>query len=171
MTAPQPYDNGGNISAGVRVVSSLDEWAAYADETDEPVAHAVGELADQIRERFGESKHVPVILTEAYDSDDGACECCTHYAEYLVIECGEHVEQIDRANLTASFQYWLDEPRRRAAREAAAAASREHEQKVADFLTASIVGALDAVEAEGYSSDGEWHDQLMRRLGVRGYQQ
>lgn len=154
-----------------KTVTSLGEWVAYANETDEPVAHAVGELADQIRERFGANKHTAVILTEAYDSDDGACDCCIHFTEYLVIECGDHIEQIDRADLADSFQYWLDAPRRRAEREAAAAASREHEQKVADYLTVSLVGALDAVEAEGYETPGDWHDQLMRRLGVKGYQQ
>jgi hypothetical protein len=158
-----------------RTAASLDEWAAYAGETDEPVAHAVGELADQIRERFGESKHVPVILTEAYDSDDGACECCTHYAEYLVIECGEHIEQIDRANLTASFQYWLDAPRRRAEHEAAEKAKREQQAANDRVFTGRIVdaftGAMEAVEAEGYRDAGEWHDKLMTRLGVKGYQQ
>ncbi|MGW5519046.1 hypothetical protein [Nocardia africana] len=154
----------------LKTVASLDEWTTYADDTDEPIAHAIGELADQIRERFGADKHTPVILTEAFDSDDGACDCCTHFTEYLVIECGDHIEQIDRRDLAESFQYWLDAPRRRAEQEAAAKAYQERQEAEARAIAAAIHAAAEAVEAEGYRDDQEWHDKFMRHLGVKGYQ-
>ncbi|MFF4026921.1 hypothetical protein ACFYY5_29135 [Nocardia elegans] len=160
-----------------KTVASLDEWTAYAEDTDEPIAHAVGELADQIRERFGVNKHVPVILREEVEYYHPSCDCCaTEIDECLRIECGDQWATVPVYDGSPGHYYrnWLDEPRRRAEEEAAKQARKVQQAANDVAFTNAVVGhfmaATEAVEAEGYANDGEWHDQLMRHLGVKGYQ-
>ncbi|MFE7744462.1 hypothetical protein [Nocardia sp. NPDC057455] len=159
----------------VQTVSTFDEWANYAAQTDEPRAQAVGELADQIRGRFGANKHVPVWLSEEVESYSRGCDCCSDEIDaYTVIECGEDEARIRCGwdDGEQNFVDWLEEPRRQAEREAAKRAKAE-QQKVnaAAFQThvvQPITDAMQQAEADGYASAGEWHDNVMDRLGIGG---
>jgi hypothetical protein len=73
MTDPQPYDNGGNIPKGGRVVSTFDEWTEWVASLEQwrdrrpPIAYATGELADAIRKRFGVDDNAPVRIGEQFN--------------------------------------------------------------------------------------------------------
>ncbi|MGY1946676.1 hypothetical protein [Nocardia asiatica] len=158
----------------VRTVATFDEWASYAAQTDEPRAQAVGELADQIRGRFGANKHVPVLLSGEVEYTGCADGCCNDTYRWFNVECGDHSKQLEYSYTDARIRYadWLDEPRRQAEREAAERAKAE-QQKVnaAAFQTGvvqPITDAMQQAEADGYTSAGEWHDQVMDRLGIGG---
>lgn len=157
-----------------QTVESFEEWAAYADETDEPRARAVGVLADEVRARVGANKHVPVWLSEEIEQDGRGCSCCTEYYKMLVVECGDEAARLninfdeDADEVRETYLDWLDEPRRRAEREAAQRARREAAQAQERRVVDSLTSALTAVEAEGYRNDGEWHDKVMDALGVKG---
>ncbi|MFE5290419.1 hypothetical protein ACFRAQ_36195 [Nocardia sp. NPDC056611] len=146
-----------------KTVSIFDEWLAFADCRISPQADAIGQLAEQIRARFGAGKHARATFCEEY-GDYNRLE--------LVIGCGGDEKRFDLDDFERSDYFdWLDEPRRRAE----AAKLRAVEKEVARLRAEvgeraqidSIVGALDAVEAEGYSCDHDWHDKVMNRLGVK----
>ncbi|MET8430083.1 hypothetical protein [Nocardia sp. NPDC004860] len=146
-----------------KTVSSIDEWFAYADCRFGPKADAIGQLAEQIRELFGANKHTLATLSEEYGD---------HNRLELVIECGGHEKRFDLDDFeTSDYFDWLDEPRRQAEAQARRAAELKAATEAAEARDQaqidSIVGALDAIEAEGYRSDRDWHDKLMDRLGVR----
>ncbi|MEV4127054.1 hypothetical protein [Nocardia sp. NPDC049707] len=157
-------------------MSSLDEWQAFADNEDEPRAQLIGDLADQIRARFGANKHAAVWLTEETEWDRPGCDCCGDDADvHIVIDCGH-----DQARIRSGWDdpaerlaVWLDEPRRQAEQAAAKAAEQAvHRERSAEFdqtVLRPIADAMQQVEAEGYGNDQEWHDKLMNKLGVQGY--
>ncbi|WP_029923931.1 hypothetical protein [Nocardia otitidiscaviarum] len=152
-------------------VSTFAEWADYAERTAGR-AQAVGDLADQIRKRLNSGRHAAVYLTEDVEAFASPCDCCGPDIEYRTrIECGDHDVYVHtgRGHDEAEFTAWLDEPRRQAEREAEHAARRHAALADEQRITTGIFAAIEAVEAEGYSSDQEWHDKLMTRLGVRGY--
>lgn len=161
-----------------KTVTSIAEWDAYAAHRDEPRAHLVGDLADQLREVWGVNKHVPVVMYEEdWGRDDLWCSCCESSGTDLIIECDGHRLPFDASPYRRDpdeLPRWLEESRRRiekiAADEARAAARREQSELVDRAQLTTIAGALDAVEAEGYEDDADWHDKLMGRLGVKGYQ-
>ncbi|MFD6400735.1 hypothetical protein [Nocardia sp. NPDC060249] len=144
------------------------EWVDYAEKRANPRAEAYGVLAQEIRTRFGANKHAAVWLSEESDG----CECCGYTHEW-VIECGEHRSTIDIDDGYELSDYvdWLAEPQRRAkARaeaEARAAEAKAQADAAINAYTSGIIAALNAVEAEGYTSDQDWHDKLMVRLGVK----
>lgn len=132
-----------------------------------------GELADRVRERFGANKHVPVYFIE-YQQEYGGCPTCYGIDDVLTVECGEHRRTfyVDDGLPLNELLAWFDEPRRQAEREAAVRAKVE-QQRVNDAafqanVVQPIADAMARVEAEGYSSDGEWHDKVMVALGVKG---
>ncbi|MFE3052284.1 hypothetical protein [Nocardia sp. NPDC059239] len=146
-----------------KTVSTIDEWLDYADYRFGPKADAIGQLAEQIRARFGANKHAAVTLYEARADPSGI---------ELVIDCSGHEKSFLLADFEPSdYAEWLDEPRRWAEAErrraaelkAAAEAAEARDQAQIDAIT----GALAAVEAEGYRNDRDWHDKLMDRLGVK----
>ncbi|MFE2994174.1 hypothetical protein ACFXG4_04070 [Nocardia sp. NPDC059246] len=145
-----------------KIVETFDEWVAYADCRFGPKADAIGQLAEQIRERFGANKHALATLSEEY-GDYNHLE--------VVIECGGHEKRFILDDFeTSDYFDWLDEPRRRAEAAKRRAAEQEAARQRAEAgeraQIDAIVGALAAVEAEGYRSDRQWHDKLMDRLGV-----
>lgn len=149
-----------------KTVASIAEWVALVETEDEPQARAVGVLADEIRERFGANKHVPVYLREEVERDSRGCDCCSDdYWVTLVIECGDQWTRLgsDPDDVVDYFRDWLDLPRRQAEREAARARVRAQEEAV----VAGIVSVFDRTIVD--TSAPDWHDQLMAQLGVKGY--
>lgn len=134
-----------------------------------------GELAGRVRERFGISEELPVYFLE-HQEEYGGCPTCYGIDDMLTVECGEHKRTFtanDGLPLNKLLD-WFDQPRRER-EEAEAKAAREQAAREKDTvftrgLVDSLHGALDAVEAEGYRDDAEWHDKVMNRLGVKGYQ-
>jgi hypothetical protein len=134
-----------------------------------------GELADRVRERFGITEELPVYFLE-YQEEYGGCPTCYGTDNMLTVECGDQ-----KARFTANdglplnkLLHWFDQPRReREQAEAKAAREQAAREKDALFtrgLVDSLHGAMEAVETEGYSSDQEWHDKVMGRLGIKGYE-
>jgi hypothetical protein len=156
-------------------LSMTAEWAEESDsygDIDFRRSLVTGELADRIRERFGATDDVYFV---EYEEEYGACHTCAGIDQMVRVECGDH-----RRTFTANegiplpaLLRWLDEPRRLAEQDAAARA-RQAEQAANDHqFTSTVIGgitsAINDLEAEGYTSDQDWHDKLMSKLGVRGY--
>jgi hypothetical protein len=157
-------------------VSSIEEWSAWADSQDEPRAQLVGDLADQIRARFGANKHAAVWLSQGEEYNGCADGCCNDSYRWLGIECGDHMKRLDfsYADVWGRLADWFDEPRRQAERAAAKAAKeqaqRENSAVFDQTVLRPVADAIQQVEAEGYRDDQDWHDKLMSKLGVKGYQ-
>lgn len=157
-----------------KTVETLDEWARYAASTDHPQAFVVGDLARQIRTRLDVPDGAFVFFYEErwVRWDELWCTCCEGEGTNFVVESAGKTATFEADYSDCNwreFHRWLDAPRRQAEREAAEKVSREREDAIATAIGASIHAAAEAVEAEGYSSDEDWHDKLMTRLGVKGY--
>ncbi len=151
------------------------EWVEESDERDIDLEFTrsliTGELADRVRERFGATDK-PVYFIE-YQEESGVCHTCYSINNYLRVECGDRTQDFN-ANEGLPLNKllnWFDEPRRLAEREAAQRKIRQAGEESACGLGLVVHNAVEAVEAEGYSSDQDWHDKLMTRLGIRGYGQ
>jgi hypothetical protein len=156
-------------------VSTIAEWVEYSAEEDEPRAEAIGELADEVRARFGVGRHSRVDLSCEVEWEYSSCDCCADSEVWWVIECGEEKRRISTGYGEAvdGYRAWLDEPRRIREREEAKAARDLECKRNDEAFTGRIVGAFTTavadVEATGYSDTGEWHDLMMDRLGVGGH--
>ncbi|WP_280389491.1 hypothetical protein [Nocardia wallacei] len=158
------------MTMSMRQVSSIEEWAAFAEEVDEPEAVAVGQLADEVRARFGVNKHVLVGLRGEVESYEPSCDCCGVEIEcFLLIECGEHRKRFntwDGLRLGSYFD-WLDEPRRQAEQAAAEKARREAAKAVMDAQIDGLVDALESLDPEGVLPEAEWAEAFDARFGGR----
>jgi hypothetical protein len=153
------------------------KWVEESDERDIDLEFKrtliTGELADRVRERFGATDE-PVYFVE-YQEESGGCHTCYSIDNYLRVECGNRTRDFSAYEGLPlnSLLDWFDEPRRQAEREATERARRAQQAANDHAFTSTIVdgiaGAIGELEAEGYSSDQEWHDKLMTRLGMNGY--
>lgn len=68
MTEPQPYDNGGNVPKGVRVISTFEEWAEWAQSPNGNLTvHVDGAFGDQICDRLGAPRNSIIRAHIAWD--------------------------------------------------------------------------------------------------------
>ncbi|WP_280465627.1 hypothetical protein [Nocardia brasiliensis] len=89
-------------------VSTLEEWAAYARNTPEPRATAVGDLAAQIRRVWQVDDDVPVVFYEEHWDrwDQLWCTCCEGEGTDWVIECGNKKATFDSDYNEETWQHY-----------------------------------------------------------------
>lgn len=159
------------------LVGSIAEWHEFVQEYDEPAADAVGELADAVRARFGVNKHVPVLFRVMEPDSSPHCSCCDNEPDdaVWVIEAGDCQARLPLdwggalEDMRWAFASWLDEPRRNAEATAKRLADEAWARACEKQTTDRVFAVMQEVEGEGHRSDRDWHDSLMRKLGVHGY--